>query len=129
MSLLQGSKQLGAGDAAKPNADDTEWAEWRRPPAVAGAVNHPALQLTCGLDGAGRRWICWRNLLEVDRSGWGKGDGHHPERRKRRSDSSREHVVERLGGGQLAHHHITGVAGHDVALVLRRSEGRPGVSL
>jgi hypothetical protein len=46
MSLLQGSKQLGAGDAAKPNADDTKWAEWRRPPAVAGAVNHPALLLT-----------------------------------------------------------------------------------
>jgi hypothetical protein len=45
MSLLQGSKQLGAG-AAKPNADDTKWAEWRRLPAVAGAVNHPALLLT-----------------------------------------------------------------------------------
>jgi hypothetical protein len=26
MSLLQGSKQLGAGDAAKPNADDTKLA-------------------------------------------------------------------------------------------------------
>jgi hypothetical protein len=43
MSLLQGSKQLGAGDAAKPNADDTKLAKCRRPPAVAGDVNHPVL--------------------------------------------------------------------------------------
>ena len=128
MSLLQGSK-LDAGDSAKPNADDTMLAKCRRPPAVAGAVNHPALLLTWGLDRSGRRRICGRYLLEVDRSGWGKADGHHPERRKRRSHSSREHAVERLGGGQLAHHHITGVAVHDVALVLRRTEGHPRVSL
>jgi len=80
MGLLQGSKQLGAGDAAKPNADDTKWAVWRRPPAVAGAVNHPALLLAWGLDRSGRRWICGRNLLEVDRCRRGKADGHHPER-------------------------------------------------
>jgi hypothetical protein len=63
MSLLQGSKQLDAGDAAKPNADDTGWAEWRRPPAVTGAVDHPALLLTWGLERTGRRRICGRNLL------------------------------------------------------------------
>jgi hypothetical protein len=94
MSLLQGSKQLGAGDAVKPNADDTKWAEWRRPPEVAGAVNHPASLLTWGLDRSGRRRIRGRNLLYVDRSGWGKADGHHPDRQKGRSNSSREHVAE-----------------------------------
>jgi hypothetical protein len=93
MSLLQGSK-LDAGDSAKPNADDTMLAKCRRPPAVAGAVNHPALLLTCGLDRTGRRRICGRNLLELDRNGWGKADGHHPERRKGRSHASREHVAE-----------------------------------
>jgi hypothetical protein len=94
MSLLQGSKQLDAGDTAKPNADETKWAEWRRTPAVAGAVNHPALLLTWGLDRTGRRRIRGRNLLEVDRSGWGKADGHDPRRQKRQSHSSREHVAE-----------------------------------
>jgi hypothetical protein len=94
MCLLRGSKQLGVGDVAKPNADDTKLTEWRRPPAVAGAVNHPALLLTGGLDRSGRRRICGRNLLEVDRRGWGKADGHHPERQKRRSHSSGEHVAE-----------------------------------
>jgi hypothetical protein len=94
MSLLQGSKQLGAGDAAKPNADDTKWAEWRRPPAVAGAVNHPALLLTWGLDRTGRGRIRGRNLLEVDRSRLGKADGHDPRRHKRRSHSRREHGAE-----------------------------------
>jgi hypothetical protein len=94
MSLLQGSKQLGAGDAAKPNADDTKWAEWRRPPGVAGAVNHPALLLTWGLDRSGRRRIRGRNLLEVYHSGWGKADGHDRKRQKRQSHSSREHGAE-----------------------------------
>jgi hypothetical protein len=94
MSLLQGSKQLDAGDAAKPNAEDTKWAEWQRPPAVAGAVNHPALLLTWGLDRSGRRRIGGRNLLYVDRSGWGKADGYLPDRQKGWSNSSREHGAE-----------------------------------
>jgi hypothetical protein len=127
MSLLQGSKQLGAADVARASADDTKWAEWRRPLAVAGAVNHPALLLTCGLDETGWRRICGRNLLYVDRSGWGKEDGHHPDRQKGRSNSRREH--ECLGGGRLAHHDITGVAVHDVALVLGLNESQPRVSL
>lgn len=72
MSLLRRSK-LDAGGSAQPKADDTRWAEWQRPPAVAGAVNHPAL--LCGLDRTGRRRICGRNLPEVNWSGWDKADG------------------------------------------------------